>query len=306
MQEAPTTVVGGTGFLGRAMVRELVEAGRSVRIAARRPSLPDWLEPGDRVEAVACDLRDEQQVTAALEGSGAAINAVSLYMERPRAGLTFEAIHVEGARRLARLAREAGVARLVHVSGIGASAASPSAYVRARGAGEHAVVDAMPKAILLRPSVLFGPDDAFLAALVRLARLPAFPLFGRGDTLLQPVHVADVARAAARLSDTRPLERRLFELGGPEVLRYRQVVEQVLAHLECRRPLLPVPFAAWRLAAALLAPLPSPPLTRDQLILMQQDTIVGEGVGTFDDLGIAPRTLHDSLPTCLAGRCGRT
>ncbi|MGJ7458630.1 complex I NDUFA9 subunit family protein [Halomonas sp. MA07-2] len=300
MQEAFTTVFGGTGFLGRAMVRELVEAGRPVRIAARRPNLPDWLEAGDRVEAVACDLRNEQQVAIALQGSVAVINAVSLYVERPRAGLTFKAIHVTGAGQLARLAREEGVTRLVHVSGIGTSDASPSAYVRARSAGERAVIDALPKAVILRPSVLFGPHDALLTALVRLARLPAIPLFGRGDTRLQPVHVDDVARAAVRLSDTRPLERRLFELGGPEVLRYRQIIAQVLAHLECRRPLLPVPFLAWRLAAALLAPLPSPPLTRDQVILMQQDTIVGEGVGTFDDLGIVPRTLHDSLPTCLA------
>lgn len=299
MREGPTTVFGGTGFLGRAIVRELVEAGRPVRIAARRPQLPDWLEPGDRVEALACDVRDEAQVAAALAGSDAAINAIGLYVERPRAGLTFEAIHVEGAARLARLAREAGVARFVHVSGIGATANSPSAYVRARGAGEHAVVDAMPKAILLRPSVLFGPDDAFLAALVRLARLPVVPLFGRGETRLQPVHVDDVARAAVRLSGLRPLERRLFELGGPERLSYRRILEQVLAHLACRRTLLPVPFFLWRLAALLLAPLPSPPLTRDQVILMQQDTLVGEDVGTFEELGIVPRTLHDSLPACL-------
>ncbi|QTF92445.1 complex I NDUFA9 subunit family protein [Halomonas sp. BM-2019] len=302
MPEGPTTVVGGTGFLGRTIVRELVEAGRAVRLVARHATLPGWAEPGDAIEVVPADLRDEAALAAALAGSGAVINAVSLYVEQHRAGLTFEAIHVAGAGRLARIARGAGVARLVHVSGIGASDASPSAYVRARAAGERAVIDALPKAVILRPSVLFGPGDAFLGALVRLARLPVIPLFGRGETRLQPVHVQDVARAAAGLSDTRPLARRLFELGGPEVLQYRQVVEQVLAHLDCRRPLLPVPFAVWRLAAALLAPLPSPPLTRDQVILMQGDNRVGEGVGTFDDLGIVPRTLHDSLPSCLAAR----
>ncbi|WP_404298174.1 complex I NDUFA9 subunit family protein [Halomonas sp.] len=299
MRDAHTVVFGGTGFLGRAIVRELVEAGRSVRIAARHPKLPEWLEAGDRVEAVACDLRNKQQVVTTLEGSGAVINAVSLYVERPRSGLTFEEIHVTGAGQLARLAREAGVTRLVHVSGIGTTDTSPSAYVRARAAGERAVIDALPKAVILRPSVLFGPGDAFLAALMRLAQLPVMPLFGRGNTLLQPVHVADVARASVSLSDMRPLTRRLFELGGPEVLRYRQVVEQVLAHLECRRPLMPMPFPIWRLTAAMLAPLPNPPLTRDQVILMQQDTIVSDGVGTFNDLGIVPRTLHDSLPTCL-------
>lgn len=301
MQEGPTTVFGGTGFLGRAIVRELVEAGRPVRIAARHPRLPEWLEPGDHVEAVACDLRDESQVATALAGSAAAINAVSLYVERRRSGLTFEAIHVAGAGRLARLARDAGLERLVHVSGIGASSDSPSAYVRARASGEEAVIEAMPKAILLRPGVLFGPDDALLAGLARLVRLPLVPLFGRGTTRLQPVHVDDVARAAVRLTASRPVARRLFELGGPEVLSYRQLVERVAAQLERRPRLLPLPFLAWHLVAALFAPLPSPPLTRDQVWLMQRDNLADPDAGGFADLGIVPRTLHDSLPRCLGG-----
>ena len=302
MQEGPTTVFGGTGFLGRAIVRELVEAGRAVRIAARHPRLPDWREPGDRIESVACDIRDESQVAAALAGSVAAINAVGLYVERRRAGLTFTTIHAEGAGRLARLAREAGIARLVHVSGIGTSADSPSAYVRARAAGEDAVLEALPKAILLRPSVLFGPDDALLANLARLVRLPLVPLFGRGATRLQPVHVDDVARAAVRLSGPRPVERRLFELGGPEVLDYRELVERVAAQLDRQPRLLPLPFLTWHLAALLLAPLPSPPLTRDQVWLMQRDNLADPDAGSFADLGIVPRTLHDSLARCLSER----
>lgn len=300
MQERPTTVFGGTGFLGRAIVRELVEAGRSVRIAARHPQLPEWRESGDRIEAVACDIRDDAQVAAALEDSEAAINAVSLYVERRRAGLTFTTIHVEGAGRLARLAREAGTSRLVHVSGIGAHARSPSAYVRARAMGEQAVVEAMPKAILVRPGVLFGPDDALVGNLARLARLPLVPLFGRGTTRLQPVHVNDVARAAVRLTASRPIQRRLFELAGPETYTYRELVERVAAQLERYPRLLPMPFIAWRLAAALLAPLPSPPLTKDQVLLMQSDNLADPDTGGFTDLGIMPHTLHDSLPRCLA------
>lgn len=302
MQEGPTTVFGGTGFLGRAIVRELVEAGRPVRIASRHPKLPAWREPGDRIEAMTCDIRDEAQVVAALEGSTAAINAVSLYVEQPRAGLTFTAIHERAAGRLAGMAREAGISRLVHVSGIGADARSPSAYVRARAAGEDAVIAELPKAILIRPGVLFGPDDALLANLARLVRLPLVPLFGRGATRLQPVHVDDVARAATRLTATRPVERRLFELGGPEVLTYRELVERVAAQLERHPRLLPLPFFAWRLAATLLSPLPSPPLTRDQVLLMQRDNLADPDAGSFADLGIVPRTLHDSLPRCLPVR----
>lgn len=301
MPDGPITVFGGTGYLGRAIVRELVEAGQSVRLVARHPTLPDWAEALDPIEPVRADIRDEAEVARALAGARGVVNAVSLYVEQRRQGLDFTTIHVEGAGRLARLTREAGIERLVHVSGIGASPDSPSAYVRARALGESAVIDALPKAVIVRPGVLFGPGDAFLSALDGLARLPLIPLFGRGRTRLQPVYVGDVARAATRLVAGPAPERRLFELGGPEVLSYRELVERVLAHRhrECR--LLPLPFFLWRTLATLLAPLPRPPLTRDQVILMQRDNRVGDGVGTFADLGITPHGLRESLPGCLDG-----
>lgn len=297
MGKAPVVIFGGTGFLGGAIARELIESGRAVRIAARHPVLPAWAEEGDAIELATADLRDEASVAAALAGAGAVVNAVSLYVETRKA--SFEAIHVTGAGRLARLARASGIARLVQVSGIGAALDSPSAYVRARARGEAAVLDAMPKAIIVRPSVLFGPNDAFLSGLEGLTRLPLIPLFGRGTTRLQPVHVSDVARAVAQLSGHATTPRRLFELGGPEVMRYRELLEALLAHLGRSRPLVPLPFPAWRLAAALARPLPGPPLTRDQVILMQADNVADAEAGSFADLGILPHSLRESLPRCL-------
>ena len=294
----PIVVFGGSGFLGDALVRELVEAGRPTRLVARHPVWPSWAESGDPLALVAADIRHEEEVAAALKGAAAVVNAVSLYVETREIG--FEAIHVEGAGRLARLAREAGIDRLVQLSGIGVEDSSPSAYVRARARGERAVLAAMPRAIIVRPSVLFGPDDAFLGGLARLVRLPAIPLFGRGETRLQPVHVIDAARALARLTGPEAPARRLFELGGGDVLRYREIVELVMARLGRERPLVPVPFWLWRTLAGALSRLPDPPLTRDQVILMQHDNVVTDGVGTFDDLGLRPRSLREGLPDSLA------
>ncbi|HSP58762.1 MAG TPA: complex I NDUFA9 subunit family protein [Halomonas sp.] len=294
------TVFGGTGFLGQAIVRELVDAGQRVRIAARRPAMPLHTEGSDAIELVRADLRDSRSVKAAIAGADSVVNAVSLYVEQPDA--SFEAIHVEGAARLASLTREAGIERLVHISGIGARTDSPSSYVRARARGESAVLEALPGAMLVRLSVLFGPGDAFLSALAGLTRLPVIPLFGHGDTRLQPVHVVDVARALIRLLGEPLTRRRLFELGGPDVMRYRDILTLLLAHLHRERPLVPVPFLAWRALAGAASWLKDPPLTSDQVILMQRDTVVGDGVGTFADLGISPRSLRDSLPTCLPVR----
>ncbi|MFQ3788449.1 complex I NDUFA9 subunit family protein [Halomonas sp. A29] len=297
MAKAPITVFGGTGFLGRHVVRELFDAGHAVRIAARRPELPQWAEPDDPLEPMSVDIRSESDVGRALEGALGAVNAVSLYVEQRK--LTFDQVHVEGAGRLARLAHVQGVKTFIHLSGIGARASSRSRYVRARGHGESAVVDAYPKAIILRPSVMFGPDDAFLSRLADLTRLPIIPLFGNGETNLQPVHVVDVARAMVRLLGDAPPARRLFELGGLDVLCYREVLELIMAHLKRERTLLPVPFPLWHLAALLASPLPGPPLTRDQVYMMAEDNTVGEGAGTFADLNILPRSLRDALPACL-------
>jgi len=279
------TVFGGTGFLGRRIVTRLAQAGTEVTVAARHEH--DVSVPGasGRVVFRQTDVRDDASLAAALEGADAAVNAVSLYAERK--GLSFADIHVEAATRLARLTAENHV-RLVHISGIGVDEASDSAYVRARARGERAVREACPGAVVLRPSVLFGPDDAFASSLAMLARLPLVPLFGHGTTRLQPVHVNDVAEAVARVL-ARGIIGEAIELGGGGVHDYRALVRA--AQQRHRRPLLPVPFPLWRALTAPLAVLPGPPLTRDQVILMESDNVVGRDAATFARLGIEPRDI---------------
>lgn len=297
MNDRPVTVFGGTGFLGRVIVHHLLEAGVRVRAAARIPQFPAGDDFDERVERCPADLRDRDAVARAVDGASGVVNAVSLYTER--AGATFDAIHVEGAANLARAAREAGVERLVHVSGIGVDEHSPSAYVRSRARGERRVQESFREATILRPSVLFGPNDAFLAALKAVTLAPVIPLFGKGDTRLQPVFVDDVARAVGRALQASDAPGRVYELGGSDSLTYREAVEAVLAHLERRRVLVPMPFQAWRMLAGAASMLPGPPLTRDQVILMQADNVVGGELPTFADLGLEPLGFRPALPACL-------
>lgn len=288
------TVFGGTGFLGRRIVRRLANAGMRVRIAARHPEVPDWATPGHDLEPATADVRDEAAVARALEGADAVVNAVSLYVEK-RGGPGFDAVHVEGAARVALLASAAGASRLLHVSGLGVDPDSESAYVRARWRGEVAVQEAFPAAVMLRPSALFGPRDALLAGLAAVTRLPVVPLFGDGSVRLQPVFVADLAAAAARLLDGGRDAAAIYEFGGAETLSYRELVAGVLAAHERRRLLLPVPFAAWRLLARLMQLLPRPPLTRDQVVLMARDNVVAGSHPGFAALDIAPRGVLEWL-----------
>ena len=257
-------------------------------------AIPNWPPlPGEAVP-VAADVRDEAAVTAAVEGAEAVVNAVGLYVER--GGDTFQAVHVEGAGRVARQAARVR-ARLVHLSGIGADASSRSRYVRARAQGEAAVREAYPKATILRPSVLFGPGDAFFNTFARMARAaPVLPLFGAGDTRLQPVFVDDVAEAVARALGGHDAAGRIYELGGPKTYSYRELLQLVLDREGKRRPFLPLPFAAWHAMATAASLLPGPPLTRDQVFLMEQDNLVAPDALGFADLGIAPTPVEEVLP----------
>jgi uncharacterized protein YbjT (DUF2867 family) len=289
-----TTVFGGTGFLGSRIVRQLATLGSRVRIVARRPKRPGWVTDPGTVELISADIRDERGVAQAVAGADSVVNAVSLYVPSRRRG-SFEDIHVHGAARVGRAARVAKVQRLVLISGLGVDENSSSAYVRARMRGEDITRKVFPGAVAVRPSVLFGSDDAFLGSLMGIARLPVIPLFGRGDTRLQPVLVDDVAQAVALLARGEGDNHRVFTLGGAEVYTYREVVELVLESLGRTRPLVPVPFPAWLALATLLKVLPSPPLTVDQVRLMQQDNVVAGNFGRFEHLGIEPESLAGFL-----------
>lgn len=289
---------GGTGYLGSAIAQALIGAGGQVRIASRHPRFPPGVADNQACELISADIREDDSVARALVGADVAINAVGLYTE-PGPDETFDIIHARGAERVARLASASGVQRLIHVSGIGADPASPSSYIRSRAQGEQAVVRHFSNATILRPSVLFGPDDAFLGALATLTKLPLVPLFGHGETRLQPVLVDDVALAASRLALGSSESSGVLELGGAGIYRYRDIVQMVLAHLGRRRPLLPVPFPAWLMLARLAALLPNAPLTDNQVMLMREDKVVAQDAAGFGDLGIAPRSLAETLDVCL-------
>jgi uncharacterized protein YbjT (DUF2867 family) len=284
------TVFGGTGFVGRRVVRRLSDSAAAVRIASRHPARAE----GDNLEQIVADTHDERSVDAAVAGADGVVNAIGLYVEH--GGDTFHSVHVEAAARIARVARRAGVKRFVHLSGIGADAASASPYIRSRGEGEAAVQAAFPGAVVIRPAVMFAPDDAFLTTILGLLRtLPVYPLFGDGRTRLQPVHVDDVAAAIAQVLRQTQRPYPLYELAGPRVYSYGELLRTVARSAGLRPVLVRIPFAFWGAVAGLAEILPRPPLTRNQVELMQVDTTASNSRPGFELLGISPRSLEDEL-----------
>ena len=302
MESNRVTVFGGSGFLGRQIVKHLAAEGSSVRVAVRHPERASFLERLGRegqIELVKADVWDENTVAEAVKQSASVINTVGHYVEKGRA--TFDAVHGQGALHVARQARQAGAKRLIHISGLGADPASDSPYVRARGIGEDLVKGAFEGVTIFRPSVIFGPDDAFFNTLANMARQsPILPLFGRGATNLQPVHVGDVAEACVRVLGDPSTQGKLYELGGPRVYTYRALLKLVLKQADKRRVLVPVPFFIWDILAALMAFLPNPPLTRDQVKLMKGDNVVVGKALTLEDLGIVPAAVEEILPTYIS------
>ena len=294
------TVFGGTGFLGRRIVRHLRLHGFCVRVASRHPDRGHALGPDDaQLRAVKADVRDQRSVADALADAYGAVNAVSLYLER---GLeTFHSVHVESAQRVAAQAQRAGVKRLIHVSGLGADPRSQSLYIRKRGEGELAVREAFAEAILIRPAVMFGRNDAFLTTILKLLnRLPLFPMFGNGQMRLQPINVEDVGEAIAKILQREQTGPNMFECGGPSVYSYEELLRVVANAAGIKPILLPVPIAAWGALAWISEMLPSPPITRNQVELMQIDSTSMQGIPGLEELGISPHSVEEMLQDLLS------
>jgi uncharacterized protein YbjT (DUF2867 family) len=292
------TVFGASGFIGRYVVGEIAKTGARVRAAVRRPESASFLKPmGDvgQVTPMAANIRDDASVAAAVDGADVVINLVGILF--PGGKQTFNALQADGAQRVAVAAKAAGAKRLVQMSAIGADAESESIYASTKGIGEQLVQDAFPGASIVRPSLVFGPEDDFFNKFAAIARLaPALPLIGGGRTKFQPVYVGDVAAAVVAICANPKTSGTTFEVGGPQVYSFRQLMEIMLAEIDRKRVLAPLPFPIAKLQAAVLELSPIPILTRDQVRLLQQDNVLSGNLPGLEDLGIDATTLEAILP----------
>ena len=314
MTQQIITVFGGSGFLGRYVVRALAATGTAIRVACRRQRDAMFCKSmGDvgQIVPVQCNVRDKKSVGAAIKGADCVINLTGILFERGTQ--TFDSVHSEGALCVAKAARDNGADRLIHVSAIGADVESESVYAKSKGTGEILVQDAFPDSVILRPSLVFGPEDDFFNRFSTYARvLPFLPLIGGGNTKFQPVYVCDVAEAIVRALKDKSSIGKTFELGGTQVATFKELMQLILHTVERRKILMPVPFwfaslmalsveVGLAVPAKLIAGLtPPPPITLDQVRLLQYDNIVSSGSFSFADLGITPVSMEAILPTYLS------
>ena len=298
------TVFGGSGFVGSQAVRQLAKAGWRIRVAVRNPNLAHAMRlAGDvgQIDIVQANVRNEPSLRRALAGASASVNLVAVMRETGRQG--FQAVHVMGARNVATAARAEGVTRVVQVSALGADPNSESKYARTKAEGEAAVREIYPDAVVVRPSIVFGPGDHFFNRFAAMAQTsPALPLIGGGQTRFQPVFVGDVARALAQVVEAPEAAGQTYELGGPAAFSFRELMQMMLAQIGKRRFLAPIPWpmanllgAAGDLAGMVIAP----PITSDQVILLKADNVASGAYPGLPELGITPTTLEAVLPTYL-------
>lgn len=293
------TVFGGSGFIGRYVVKRLAARGYIVRVAVRDTEAALFLKPMGAVGQIVplyAPVTEEADVARAVDGAQIVVNLVGILAEG-KAG-DFDRVQAEGAGRVARLAAAAGAGRLVHLSAIGADPASPSGYAASKGKGEAAVRAAFPTAAILRPSIVFGPEDGFFNRFAAMAQvLPFMPVIC-GATRFQPVYVADVADAVMAVLDRAP-DGGVWELGGPKVWSFRDLLAYILKVTQRERPLLDIPLPLARLQARLAEHVPGKPFTRDQLLLLQRDNVVSEGAADLASLGIVPTPVEMVVPSYL-------
>lgn len=300
-------VFGGSGFVGRHVVAALAKTGSRIRVATRKPNEAMFLLPAGgvgQIQLLAADVRDDTSVAAAVQGADIVINLAGLLTQSGEQ--SFRKVQIEGAERIARAAADAGASRLIHMSALGADRNSKSAYASSKGIGEKLVRAAFPNATILKPSLIFGPEDNFFNRFAWMASLsplvlPFLPLIGGGKTKFQPVYVGDVAEAVVRILDNPHWRGKTFELGGPEVFTFKQLMELICEITHRRRLLVPVPYFVASMQGMFLQMLPKPLLTMDQVRLLQQDNVLSgdSDVCTLDDLGISPTGTEVILPTYL-------
>jgi len=298
------TIYGGSGFLGRHVVRALAQHHYRIRVAVRRPELAGHLQPLGRVgqiHAVQANIRNAASVEAAARDAHVLINLVGILFERGRQ--RFDAVHTAGAEQVARAANALG-ARLVHVSALGADENATSHYARSKAKAEQLVLSAQPTAVVMRPSIMFGPEDDFFNRFAALARIsPALPLIGGGRTKFQPVFVGDVATAIADAVEGKASVGMIYELGGPDVRTFKELMQFVLKTIERKRLLVPLPFFVAKLKAAFLQFMPKPMLTPDQVELLRVDNVVSGAAKsegrTLQGLGIEPEPIETIVPSYL-------
>lgn len=294
------TIFGGSGFLGRHTVRALARAGWRIRVATRHPGRGFFLRPlgtVGQIDFVKCDVADADSVAAAVKGANAVINLTGILFQK---GQTFEDVQAEGAANIARAAAAAGAAALVHVSAIGADAGSESEYATTKAQGEQAVRESFPNAVILRPSIIFGPEDGFFNKFADMARyLPVLPLVGGGHTRFQPVFVGDVAQAIVKVLSSEGARGRTFELGGPSIYSFKELLQLILRETGRKRILAPLPFGIATVQAAFLQIMPNPILTMDQVKLLKKDNVVAITAAGLADLGITPTSVEAVIPSYL-------
>ncbi len=296
------TIFGGSGFVGRYIVQKFAEKGDLIRVAVRNPRQATFLQPLGNVGQITCvqaSLLNTQEVVRAMEGADVVMNLVGILYEK--GSQTFEALHVEGARHIAEKASELRIPRLLHMSALGANKHSQSRYASTKARGEEAVLKHFPQATIFRPSVIFGAEDAFLNRFAQMALLsPFLPLIGGGHTRFQPIYVVDVAESFLKASFNKETQGEIYELGGPKIYTFKELMKVMLKIIHRKRFLCPVPFGLAKAMAAVAQFLPVPPLTPDQVELLKQDNVVSHQTLVVKNLGVRLHALEALAPLYLA------